>query len=53
MERPAPSRIEHRAIGRRARPGIDLGLYDPLGREGQHLAHEVAIGRTPSVSAAM
>ncbi len=29
---------------RRAGPCLDLRLHDPLGRESQHLAHEVAIG---------
>lgn len=28
----------------RARPGLDLRVHDPLGRKGQHLAHEVAVG---------
>ena len=31
-----------RALGR-ARPGLNLGVHDPLRREGQHLAHEITI----------
>jgi len=32
-----------RTLGR-AGPRRHLGVHDPLGREGQHLAHELAIG---------
>ena len=32
-----------RPLGR-ARPCLDLHFHDPLGGEGQHFAHKIAIG---------